>query len=218
MYEPSAACHSHRRAGSKRDENPREPAPLATGGPTTGSAPARVGLIGWCDRRKLAASRSTWKRATGARSARSVLTSLPREGWVWVGRFNARASSRSSVQSPLGGSGREGQGDAGCRREGARARRSDFNARKGLKRGWRLAHGSAREALGELDRRSTVMRGVRSTLRIDGSWVREPRRRSPDRGMQPRWLGARRYTWHGTSVPCVCRREKPNPEPWWSEL
>jgi len=35
-----------------------------------------------------------------------------------------------------------------------------FNARQGAGRGWRLAHGSAREALGELGRRSTVVRGV----------------------------------------------------------
>jgi len=35
-----------------------------------------------------------------------------------------------------------------------------FNARQGARRGWRLAHGSALEALGELGRRSTVMRGV----------------------------------------------------------
>jgi len=62
------------------------------------------------------------------------------------------------------------------------------------------------------------MHGVRSTPCIDGSWVREPRRRSPGRGVQPRWLGARRRTKHGVSAPYVRRRERPNPEPWWSKL
>jgi len=62
------------------------------------------------------------------------------------------------------------------------------------------------------------MRGVRSTLRIGGSWVREPRRRSPGRGVQPRWLGARRSAWLGVYAPCVRLRERPNPEPWWREL
>jgi hypothetical protein len=37
---------------------------------------------------------------------------------------------------------------------------SFFNARQGAGRGWRLAHGSALEALGELGRRLTVVRGV----------------------------------------------------------
>jgi hypothetical protein len=35
-----------------------------------------------------------------------------------------------------------------------------FNARQGAGRSWRLAHRSAREARGELGRRSTVMHGV----------------------------------------------------------
>jgi hypothetical protein len=34
------------------------------------------------------------------------------------------ASSRSSGSGPFGGLGRQGQGGAGCRRKGARARRS----------------------------------------------------------------------------------------------
>jgi len=71
-------------------------------------------------------------------------------------------------------------------------------------RGWRLAHGSAREALGELGRRLTVVRGVLETLRIDGSWARELRRRSPGRGMQPRRLGARRCTWLRGLEPPMC--------------
>jgi hypothetical protein len=33
-------------------------------------------------------------------------------------------------------------------------------ARQGARRGWRLAHGSALEALGELGRRLTVVHGV----------------------------------------------------------
>jgi len=32
---PALSRSSHLRAGSTRDENPREPVPLATGGPTT---------------------------------------------------------------------------------------------------------------------------------------------------------------------------------------
>jgi len=59
----------------------------------------------------------------------------------------------------------------------------------------------AREALGELGRCLTVMRGVLETLCIGGSWAREPRRRSPGRGMQPRWLGARWRTWIGALSP-----------------
>ena len=81
--------------------------------------------------------------------------------------------------------------------------------------GWRTLRSRGARELG---RRSTVMRGVRSTLRIDGSWVREPRRRSPGRGVQPRWLGARRFTWREAKASCVDRRERPNPEPWWREL
>jgi len=88
----------------------------------------------------------------------------------------------------------------------------------GRGRGWRLAHGSALEALSELGRRLTVMRGVLETLRVGGSWARELRRRSPGRGVQPRWLGARWRAWNGAQAPRVRRRETPNPEPWWREL
>jgi len=79
-----------------------------------------------------------------------------------------------------------------------------FNARQGAGRGCRLAHGSAREALGELGRRSTVIRGVLETLRIDGSWARELRRRSPGRAVQARRLGARRCTWLRGFEPPAC--------------
>jgi len=86
--------------------------------------------------------------------------------------------------------GREARGAA------ERGHEQDAPALRPRGRGWELVVGvhGAREAPGELDHRSMVMRGVRSTLRIDGSWVREPRRRSPGRGMQPRRLGTRRCT------------------------
>jgi len=63
------------------------------------------------------------------------------------------------------------------------------------------------------------MQGARSAPRVVGSWVREPRRRSPDRGVQPRSLGARRCTSSRATNPCdawLC--ERPDPEPWWREL
>jgi hypothetical protein len=81
-------------------------------------------------------------------------------GGVWR-RFDEKASSRSSGRGPLAGDlavkGREARG-AAERGHGQDA--SFFNARQGAGRGWRLAHGSALEALGELGRRLTVMRGV----------------------------------------------------------
>lgn len=117
------------------------------------------------------------------------------------GRFDVRASSRSSGRGPSRGSGRQGQGGVGCRREGARARRSVLQRPAG--RGTGLAAGapSVLEALRELGRCLTVMCGVLETLRVDGSWAREPRRRSPDRGVQPRWLGARRCSRIGALPP-----------------
>jgi hypothetical protein len=77
-------------------------------------------------------------------------------------RFDVTASSRSSVGCPLtresGAKGREARGAA---EEGARARRSvQQTPGRVWGRGWRLAHSSALEALGELGRRLTVMRGV----------------------------------------------------------
>jgi hypothetical protein len=70
------------------------------------------------------------------------------------------ASSRSSGSSPSRGADRQGQGGAGCRREGARARRSVRKTpRQGCGWGWWLAHASAREALNELGHRLSVMCG-----------------------------------------------------------
>jgi len=86
--------------------------------------------------------------------------------------------------------------------------------------GTELAAGarSAHEARRELGRRPTVIRGVRSILRVDGSWVLEPRCRCSDRGQLPRRLSARRRT-RSRVRPChVWRRERPDPEPWWSKL
>jgi len=72
-----------------------------------------------------------------------------------------RASSRSSGAGSLPGipvvKGREARGAA---ERGHEQDASSFNARQGAGWSWRLAHGRALEALGELGRRSTVMRGV----------------------------------------------------------
>jgi len=117
------------------------------------------------------------------------------------GRFEQPASSRSSGRGPSRGSGREGQGGAGCRREGARARRSVFQRPAGRETGLAAGAPSVLEALRELGRCLTVMRRVLEILRVDGSWARELRRRSPGRGVQPRWLGARRCSRIGALPP-----------------
>jgi len=113
---------SHLRVVSTRNENPRESAPLVTGGPTTGLTLARVGS----ERRgcrEAATERPTRKRAVTSRTARSAMATPRREEWDWY-NGSIPASSRSSGSGPFGGLGHQGQEGAGCRRKGARARRS----------------------------------------------------------------------------------------------
>jgi len=143
-----------------RNQNPRESAPLATGGPTTDLSLAKGRVL----RSRLArVSRVRVDLATGdwavLREGRGR-----HPGSQGPGEWSTVQQRVFEVQRPAPprGSGREGQGGAGCRRKGARAKRSVFTARKGADGAgdWRTG---AREAFRGLGRRSTVMRGFRST-------------------------------------------------------
>jgi len=65
-----------------------------------------------------------------------------------------------AVGAPSGETAVKGRKARGAAERGHGQDAPSFNARQGAGRGWRLAHGSALEALGELGRRLTVMRGV----------------------------------------------------------
>jgi len=68
-----------------------------------------------------------------------------------------RGPAAGALSGETGVKGREARGAA---ERGHEQDAPSFNARQGARRGWRLAHGSALEALGELGRCSTVMRRV----------------------------------------------------------
>jgi len=184
-----------------------------------GSPPIRSSQrpdLEWHGRRKLVVLRSTRKRGTRWRSARVAVTTLPREGREWS--TVQVASSRSSGRGPSGGSGRQGQGGAGCRREGARARRSAkrpsgcgaglvAGARKRSWGAWWAGSPPDGDAWSSIDSAYRRILGSRTQASVFGS-----------REKLPRWLSARRHTRHRVRPCRVCRREEPNPEPWWSKL
>jgi hypothetical protein len=209
---PGAVVRSRSRVGSTRYESPRESAHLATGGPTTDLHHAKVRV-----HRGRAGESQRVRRSPGSRSsATGERGHAPRGEWPPPGLVRVPDGRRFDV-SRLRGPARLVPHGTGCakgreaRGAAERGHGQDAPSAKRPARAWTgLAAGAgrAREARFELGRRSTVMRRVRSTRRIDGSWVREPRRRSPDRGLQPRWLGARWLTWHEAQrLPCGSTRE-----------
>jgi len=200
-YKPNADVRSHRRVGSTRYESPREMAHLVTGGPTTNPLLAKGGFT------SVSGESQSRGRPPGnggrGRAPRGVRppASLARG---WIGRRFQRLRLRGpAARTLLGGNGQPRAGSRGVPPDGGTGKtlgRRDRN--KARRPGRWLAHASAHEALAELGRRPTVVRGVLKTLRIDGSWARESRRRCPGRGELPRLLDARRCTRYRA---CPCR-------------
>jgi hypothetical protein len=110
--------------------------------------------------------------------------------------------------------GREARGAA----ERGHGQDAPLKRSKGRGRGWWLAHKSALEALGEQGRRLTVIRGFyRPCVSADPGFANP--------GVGVRITECNRGGWApedargtGPRVPCVYRRERPNPEPLWREL
>jgi len=147
---PLIACTSE---PSRRGTETHESRPTwRQGGPPSTCSSRRGGSHSWCGWRKPVVPGSTRKpskdgeRATRPSSARGSVASLPREG---RGLASVRRKSVFEVQRsgpPCGGLGREGQGGAGCRREGARARRLVLQRPAG--RGTGLAAGARKRSRG----------------------------------------------------------------------
>jgi hypothetical protein len=212
---------------SRVDEglNPKRDGPPGNRGAHHRSAPA-MGLVyraGAGGESQLRRGRSDSRRqpnklvdgqgTTRPSSARGPVASLPRKGWGLV-NGSTKASPRSSGRRPLTGTvavkGREARG-AAERGHGQDA--PSQRTRQGARRGRRLAHTSALEALGELGCRLTVTRGGTidpACRRILGS-----RAQASESGSRNATATAGRPEVRatGASPRASDRRERPNPEP-----